>query len=135
MTKETINTTNQFILPASGDAWSEEARRQIVENLQKITPEEVQALGQELAAAKEKQEKEWELLCADDWVTVNYNKSKRIVKWEWKKEGYPDIWDEYDVSTLEWFENAMAVIAIVIKCKYGEAGKEYYWEIFKKIKN
>ena len=48
MSKETINTTNKFILPSSGDAWSDESRKQIVENLQKITPEQARAVGEEL---------------------------------------------------------------------------------------
>ena len=54
MAKETINTTNKFILPSSEDAWSDEARKQIVENLQKITPEQARAVGEEL----EKKQKE-----------------------------------------------------------------------------
>jgi len=61
MPKETINTTNKFILPANGDAWSEEARRQLIEDLQKITPEQARAVGEELEKKqKEQQERERE---------------------------------------------------------------------------
>jgi len=61
MTKETINTNNQFILPPNEDVCSEEARRQLIEDLQKITPEQARAVGEELEKnQKELQEKKLE---------------------------------------------------------------------------
>jgi len=66
MTKETINTNNQFILPQNEDVCSEEARRQLIEDLQKITPEQARAVWEELEnlnwqRKQEEEQKKWNL--------------------------------------------------------------------------
>jgi len=102
MPKEMINTTNKFILPPSGDAWSEEARRQLIEDLQKITPEQARAVGEELEKKQEaSQSIEWDSTDQIDetkdiananfeeiwtiaWKPVNFDSSNRIVKFDWE---------------------------------------------------
>ena len=63
MTKQTpntinkIDTTNKIIISKGKISLSEEARKKLVEDLQKISPEEIEAMGNELEERK-KAEKE-----------------------------------------------------------------------------
>ena len=65
MTKQTpnktnkIDTTNKIIIPKWGkDSLSDEARKKLVEDLQNISPEEIEEIGENFDRIKEEKEKE-----------------------------------------------------------------------------
>ena len=49
MTKEKPNTANKIIIPKGGkDSLSDEARKKLIEDLENISPEELEAMGNKL---------------------------------------------------------------------------------------
>jgi len=107
MAKETIDTTNKFILPANGDVWSEEARRQLIEDLQKITPEDINALSEAIAKANDWTEVE-KLRFDEVWSPVEiWWKPAFWAKKDWKEfimrgeekysEDFDEVWSPVEI--------------------------------------
>jgi hypothetical protein len=119
MSKEKIDRTNKFILPPNKDAWSDESRKQIVENLQKITPEQARAVWEELEnlngqKKQEAEQKKWNLdpeKLSDElpWYTQeirdNFLKLKGVDKLEKIDKFVSDLEDKGYISrcSYDWW--------------------------------
>ncbi|MBR7037227.1 hypothetical protein IKI14_05240 [bacterium] len=59
MVKEKVNTTSKIIIPKKvKDTLSDDARKKLVEDLQNITPEEIEAIGNKIEEKLKEEELE-----------------------------------------------------------------------------
>ena len=59
MVKEKVNTTSKIIIPKKvKDTLSDDARKKLVEDLQRISPEEIEAIGNKIEEILDEEELE-----------------------------------------------------------------------------
>ena len=117
MVREKTNMTNKIIIPKkNGSALSEESRKKLLEDLQNITPEEIEAIGKEIEEKLKEEELEeftdfdkiWnpvEICWIPAFRARKHGKARKyrkqfIMRW---KEKYSDDFDEvWDLVEINW---------------------------------
>ena len=120
MTKETLDTTNKLLKPEDIAKSDDEAIRQLSENLQDITPEDIDAMCDNM----DKDGKEsWNfvLLSEVDGCNLEFERGKRIVKWKWKT---------FNLNTQSWEKDFMDEAFWIMKSSDITIMMSVLWEIY-----
>lgn len=134
MTKEKVNTTNKIIIPKWGkDSLSDEVRKKLIEDLQKISSEELEAMGNKLEEERNRfDEQIWESI--NIWWKPAFRAKKDGKRFIIRgKEKYSDDFDWVSEPVEIWWEPAF--IAKKGEKRFIMRGKEKYSDDFDYIEN
>ena len=95
MVDKILDTTNKLISQKNVSESDDNTIKQLSDNLQDITTEDIDSMCDEIDEAKSWK---FEILWEVDWSGLEFEHSKRIVKWKWKT---------FDLNTQSWEKDFM----------------------------
>ena len=97
MSNENLDKTNKLIKPEDTPTSDDDIIRQLSENLQDVSPEDLDAMCDEMDEIKRREEEQnIKIICSVDWSEVIYDKENGVVTWNWisfQVKWFVWVWD------------------------------------------
>ena len=123
MVDKILDTTNKLLRPENVSKSDENAIIQLSENLQDITPEDIDSMCDKIDEAEKTEKENWkiELLWEVDWSDLTFECNKRIVKRKWKI---------FDLNTQSWEKYFMTEAFSIMQSSDISKMLPILWKIF-----